>query len=73
MKLIPEWRSAHRMLSVQAMTLAAAIQTAWPLIPDDLRAALPPVVPHVVSIVLLLAGIAGRLLQQGIANPPDKT
>jgi hypothetical protein len=64
MKLIDNWKSAHRMFSVQAMATAAAIQGAWPLIPDDLRAALPHNVVHWVSIVLLGAGVLGRLVQQ---------
>jgi len=64
MKLIPNWRRAWRMLSVQAMTLAAAVQGTWALIPEDLKAALPPSLVPAVSIVLLVAGIAGRLVQQ---------
>lgn len=64
MRLIDNWRKAHRMLSVQAMALAAAIQGTWPLIPDDLKATLPPHLVHWVSIALLVAGIAGRLVSQ---------
>jgi hypothetical protein len=67
MKLIPEWRSAHRFLSVQLTLAAGAVQTTWPLIPDDLRSALPAGLVHVVSVFLLTAAVAGRLLDQGIA------
>ena len=63
-RLVSNWKKAPRMFSVQAMALAAAIQGAWPLIPDDLKAALPPTVVHWVSVALLVAGIAGRLIQQ---------
>ena len=69
MKLIDNWKLAHRMFSVQAMGLAAAIQGAWPMIPDDLRAALPPHVSHWVSLALLVAGILGRLVQQDSTEP----
>jgi hypothetical protein len=64
MRLIDNWRRAHRMLSVQAMALATAIQGAWPMIPDDLKSAIPANVVHWVSLALLVAGIAGRLVQQ---------
>lgn len=71
MKLIDEWRHAHRMLSVQAMALAAAIQGAWPMIPADLKSSLPPGLVHWVSIALLIAGIVGRLVDQGLPKPPE--
>jgi hypothetical protein len=64
MKLIDGWRKAHRMFSVQAMALAGAIQATWPLIPDDMKATLPHNVVHWVSLALLGAGIAGRLVKQ---------
>lgn len=64
MKLIPNWRRSWRMFSVQAMTLAAAIQGAWPAIPGDMKSSLPPTLVHWVSLALLLAGIAGRLVDQ---------
>lgn len=64
MKLIDNWKRAHRMLSVQAMGLAAAIQGAWPAIPEDLKASIPPAMVHWVSVALLAAGIAGRMVQQ---------
>lgn len=73
MKLIPNWRRAWRMLSVQAMTLAAAIQGAWPAIPAEMRATLPQDLVHWVSVLLLLAGIVGRLVVQpkvDAADPP---
>ena len=64
MKLIPEWRKAWRMLSVQAMTLAAAIQAAWAGMPPDLVANVPPNVIHALTLSLLGLGIVGRLVKQ---------
>ncbi len=64
MKLIPNWKRAWRMFSVQSMALAAAITGAWPAVPDDLKALLPPHLAHWVAVVLLVAGIAGRLVDQ---------
>lgn len=64
MKLIPEWRKAWRMVSVQAMTLAATIQTAWVAMPPDLISQVPPAVVQGVTLSLLVLGIVGRLVKQ---------
>ena len=64
MKLVDNWKKAHRMISVQMMALAAAIQGAWPAVPDDLKSSIPPHLVQYVSIAILVAGIIGRLLQQ---------
>ena len=71
-RLIPNAKRAWRMMSVQAMALAAAIQGAWPAIPPDLKATVPENVVHWVSLALLVAGIAGRLVVQPAldAKPP---
>jgi hypothetical protein len=69
MRLIDDWKKAPRLLSVQAMLIAGAIQGAWPLIPDDLKSALPTNLVHWVSVALLAAGILGRLVSQ--TPPPD--
>lgn len=70
MKLIDEWKSAWKMLSVQAMGAALAIQGAWPEIPTDLKAQLPQHLVHWVSIGLLVLGIAGRLVKQPSVQAP---
>lgn len=62
--LIPNWRKAWRMISVQAMAVAGAIQGAWLFIPEDLRTSLPPNLVQGVTAALLALGIAGRLVQQ---------
>jgi len=38
MKLIANWRKAYKMLSIQAMAFATAIQGAWMFIPEDMKA-----------------------------------
>ena len=76
MKLIPEWRKAWRMVSVQAMTLAATIQGAWVALPLDLISQVPPGVVRGVTLALLGLGIVGRLVKQdgvsGGASSEDK-
>jgi hypothetical protein len=64
MTLIENWRTCWRMLSVQAMTLAGAIQGAWLFIPEDMKASIPPNVVQWLTMALLALGVAGRLVKQ---------
>jgi hypothetical protein len=64
MKLIANWRKAYRMLSIQAMAFATAIQGAWVFIPEDMKASIPPTVVQWVTMGLLAFGIVGRLVDQ---------
>ena len=64
MKLIQNWRKSYRMLSVQAMAVATAIQGAWMAMPDDMKASVPPQAVYWATMGLLAFGIAGRLVDQ---------
>jgi hypothetical protein len=64
MQAIPNWKQCWRMLSVQAMTLAGAIQGAWLFIPEDLKASIPDNVVQWVTLSLLSLGVLGRLVKQ---------
>ena len=64
MKPIANWKRGWRMISVQCMTLAAALQGAWQAVPDDWKATLSPGLVHWLTLGLLMLGIAGRLVQQ---------
>ena len=63
MKLIPEWRRAWRMLSVQVAGLAVV----WGALPADQQAAILALVgvgPERIPALLGLAVIVGRLIDQ---------
>lgn len=64
MRLVTNWKRAWRWISVQAMVLAGALQGAWMFVPDDLRASIPPGVVQGFTIVLLVLGVIGRLVDQ---------
>jgi len=64
MQAVSNWRKCWRMLSVQAMTLAGAIQGAWLFIPQDLKASIPDNVVQWVTLSLLSLGVLGRLVKQ---------
>lgn len=67
--MVDNARSAWRWFSVQSMVLAGAIQGAWLFIPEDMKSSIPPGVVQGVTIVLLVLGVAGRLIDQ---TPKDK-
>jgi hypothetical protein len=64
MKLIANWKKAYRMVSVQAMAVATAIQGTWVLFPEELRAVIPPNIVYMITMGLLVFGILGRLVDQ---------
>lgn len=64
MRLIPNWRRAWRMVSVQAMTAATVLQVAWETQPDAIRAVVPAGWVPWITVGTLVFGIAGRLIQQ---------
>lgn len=65
MKLVDDWKDAWKWISVNCMIIATAIQGAWMYIPDDMRTAIPSGIVNIVTLILLAAGIAGRLVKQG--------
>ncbi len=72
MNLIENWKKAHKMISVQAMALALAIQATWTSLPPDLLASLPPHLGHYVTVALLALGIVGRIVVQDKVQNEDK-
>jgi hypothetical protein len=64
MTFVEDAKKAWRWFSVQAMALALAIQGAWEMVPDDMKAGIPPKLVTAVTVGLLLLGIAGRLVKQ---------
>ena len=68
MKLIPNWRQAWRMFSVQAMTLAGAMQAAWLAMPADLKSRVPDGLVDGLTVAILALGIVGRLVDQGVSK-----
>lgn len=64
MKLVDDARKAWKWISVQAMALGLAIQGAWELMPQDLKAGFSDQHVRWVAMTLLVIGIAGRLVKQ---------
>ncbi len=71
-RLVHDWKRAHRWFSVQVPALSVAILLTWQAVPDDLRAAAPSWLQVSVLVILILAGIAGRLVEQpNVTRGPD--
>lgn len=64
MKLIDNARESWKWFSMQAMTLAGALQGAWLYIPPDLKDNVPVNMVNIVTLALLVAGVVGRLVKQ---------
>lgn len=64
MKPVNDWQKSWRWFSVQAMTLATAIQGAWMTLPANLLSHVSDNTKNAVVIGLLVGGIIGRLVDQ---------
>ena len=66
--LVEDWKKAWKWFSVQAMALAVAIQSAWLMIPEDMKASMPKDLVSYATMALLAFGVAGRLVKQDKTN-----
>ncbi len=64
MKLITNWRQTWRFFSVWAMGAAGSVQTAWLAIPEEMKARIPDDWVNVITLALLVLGVAGRMVRQ---------
>ena len=79
MTLIPAWRKAYKMFSVQALALIGALQVAAASAPNGLMALHVPKLTGVTWADLLgwltfaaaLLGAIGRLVDQGVSEAPQ--
>jgi len=65
MNLREDWNKAHKFISVQALSLLAAIQGVWPTIPDDLKASLPHSFLQWLTYGLMIVAVYGIMTKQG--------
>lgn len=68
MTLVENAKESWKWFSMQAMTLAGALQGTWVTLPEDLKAQVPANAVHYATMVLVIAGIAGRLVKQNAAK-----
>jgi hypothetical protein len=63
-RLIPDWKRAHKFLSVQLTALNGAAVAAWASVPDDWRAAIPHPLVIGAGIFMFVATIVVRMIDQ---------
>jgi hypothetical protein len=62
--LVPEWRKAHRFLSVQIAALNVSLLAGWAALPDAFKDRIPHHVVTVLGVFCLGAGVFGTLTNQ---------
>jgi hypothetical protein len=68
MQLEKNWKKSWKWFSVQALVLAASLQTAWAALPEDMKGSLSPGLVSGLTIGVLVLGVIGRLINQESAN-----
>lgn len=63
-KLVADWKSAHKWLSVQGSAIGLAAVATWGLLPDEMRASFTPGQLQASAGVLFLLILGGRLIDQ---------
>ena len=71
-KLVANWHQCLKWLSVQLAAVSIALQGALLMLPDSIRAYLPEWSTRYAAIFLLLAVVAGRLIDQSKPYVPAK-
>lgn len=64
MTLVEDAKHAWRWLSMRCMGAAVALLGTWEVMPDDLKAGIPPKLVSYFAVGLLVLGMAGRLVKQ---------
>lgn len=68
MRLVKNAKKAWKWWSVQALAISGALPVVWVTLPPDLKAGVPDgVIPYIAAGVAL-AGIFGRVVDQGSAD-----
>ena len=65
LKLVKNWRKSWRWLSVQLQGLSAALTATWLALPPDMQSAIRADYALAVALTLAVAGLLGRLVDQG--------
>lgn len=63
-KLVENAKQSWKWFSMQAMTVAGALQGAWLSVPQDLKDNVPTNLVHWITLGLVILGILGRLVKQ---------
>lgn len=62
MRLIENWRKAHKLWSVRLIALQATLLSTWVALPSDMREMLP--YANTIAAAVAVATLVARLIQQ---------
>ncbi|HTN41238.1 MAG TPA: hypothetical protein VLZ84_08820 [Asticcacaulis sp.] len=65
MKLITNWRETLRAYSTWALGAVVAIPALWLQVPDELKALIPAKGMTKITVLVAVAGLIGRFVDQG--------
>ncbi|WP_043112811.1 hypothetical protein [Solimonas flava] len=63
-RLVPDWRDAWRWYSTHCLAIAFAMQATWLELPPEFKALAPDWLIHAMTMLALVCGFVGRLLDQ---------
>lgn len=69
MALVKDWKNAYKWFSTQAMAGAIALQATWMNLPPDLKSSVPDQLVTYGTLLLIILGLIGRLVDQGPKDP----
>ena len=70
MKLVSDWKNAYKWLSVVIPAFGTLLLASWMAVPDSMRNTIPHRYVEAITIVIFVAGVIGRLIQQTPSVPP---
>lgn len=70
MQFVPDWRDAWKWFSVQALAAIVILPMVWASLPADAKAWVPESWQPWIIMVLAVAGIIGRVIDQNKAPAP---
>lgn len=64
LRLVDDWRDAWRWYSTHCALIAFALQATWMELPPEFKASTPAWAIHAMTMVALMLGFIGRLIEQ---------
>ena len=64
MRLVENWKQCWKWFSIHALLIAGVLPTVWATLPPDLKAYIPPSIMGLITAVVAVSGVVGRLTDQ---------
>lgn len=64
MHLVENWKQCWKWFSVHTILILGILPTVWVTLPPDLKSYIPPSMMGVITAVIAVSGIVGRLTDQ---------